>query len=109
VESFHIFGNRFNGFDSENSETVETVFCCRCLCNIGLKPGVNETTFDETTFEAKPPAAVSRWVWSRKPEDIVDRSVNAVQLANYARQASQKGGHAAAAVSISNVGAGESN
>ena len=41
---------------------------------------------------------VYKVVWSSKPEDIVDRSVNAAQLAGYARQAIQKGGNADAVV-----------
>lgn len=35
---------------------------------------------------------VYKVVWSSKPGDIVDRNVDAAQLANYARQAIQKGG-----------------
>ena len=35
---------------------------------------------------------VYKVVWSSKPGDIVDRNVNAAQLANYARQVIQKGG-----------------
>ena len=41
---------------------------------------------------------VYKVVWSSKPEDIVDRSVNAAQLAGYARQSIEKGGNADAVV-----------
>jgi len=41
---------------------------------------------------------VYKVVWSSKPDDIVDRNVDAAQLANYARQVIQKGGDTDAVV-----------
>ena len=40
--------NRFNGFATEKAKTVETVFYAVSPSSTGLKPGVNETDFEES-------------------------------------------------------------
>jgi hypothetical protein len=45
-ETLQVIENRFNGFLRETPKTVQTVFCCSVCLGTGLKPGVNETTFE---------------------------------------------------------------
>jgi len=46
VERHSHLRNRFNGFIENPGKTVETVFCQCLMFSTGLKPGVNETTFE---------------------------------------------------------------
>jgi hypothetical protein len=45
-KAFTLLRNRFNGFIANPGKTVETVFCQCLMFSTGLKPGVNETTFE---------------------------------------------------------------